>query len=77
MKHTDILDKPTETPAYPDRAPVLESIDAAGLCGADWERRIILSRMQQLEQENRELKRANEILRRAAAYFTRPNPGDR
>jgi transposase len=26
-------------------------------------------RMKQLEQENRELKRANEILRRASAYF--------
>jgi transposase-like protein len=26
-------------------------------------------RMKELEQENRELKRANEILRRASAYF--------
>ncbi len=77
MKHTDILDKPGTAPFCAERGPTREAIDDAGLSGPDWERRIILSRMQQLEQENRELKRANEILRRAAAYFSRPNAGNR
>jgi len=35
----------------------------AGLSSTDRER------LKQLEQENRELKRANEILRKASAYF--------
>jgi transposase-like protein len=29
-------------------------------------------RLKQLEQENKELRRANEILRKASAYFVRP-----
>ncbi len=76
MKHTDILDKSTESPPYHERPELREPIDQAGLSGADWERRIILSRMRELEQENRELKRANEILRRAAHYFSRPCQGE-
>ena len=75
MKHTDILENPAEAPLYAERVPAQEAIDDAGLTGADWERRIILSRMHQLEQENRELRHANEILRRAAAYFSRPATG--
>ncbi len=77
MKHTDILDKSTEVPPYPEHPALGDPIDEAGLTGADWERRIILSRMRELEQENRELKRANEILRRAAHYFSRPSQGER
>ena len=77
MKHTDILDKSTDAPQYPERPAPREPVDSSGLTGADWERRIILSRMRELEQENRELKRANEILRRAAHYFSRPCQGER
>ncbi len=77
MKHTDILDKPAASSLYATAAPRHEPIDDAGLTGADWERRIILSRMRELEQENHELKRANEILRRAAHYFSRPSQGER
>ena len=75
MKHMEILDKNNTTPPYAEQLQAREPIDDAGLSGVDWERRIILSRMHQLELENRELKRANEILRRTAAYFSRSNPG--
>lgn len=45
--------------------------------GAELERLVILSRLRQLEQENRELRRANEILRHAAAYFAGKEPSGR
>ncbi|MDJ0779843.1 MAG: hypothetical protein QNJ85_18380 [Gammaproteobacteria bacterium] len=77
MKHRAILGESTAVPLPAAPSTEREPIDDVGLTGADWERRIILSRMHQLEQENRELKRANEILRRAAAYFSRPAADNR
>ncbi len=41
----------------------IDSGDAAGISTADREK------MKRLEQENRELRRANEILKRASAFF--------
>ncbi len=41
----------------------VDSGDAAGISTADREK------MKRLEQENRELRRANEILKRASAFF--------
>lgn len=35
------------------------------------------ARLKELERENRELKRANEILRKASAYFALAEPGRR
>lgn len=41
-------------------------VDAGKRCGTPSEE---ASRLKELERENRELKRANEILRKAAAFF--------
>ncbi len=41
----------------------IDSGDAAGMSSAD------RAKMKSLEQENRELRRANEILKRASAFF--------
>ena len=41
----------------------IDSGDAAGISSAD------RAKMKSLEQENRELRRANEILKRASAFF--------
>ncbi len=57
----------TETAPYPI-GPLQSATDAT-----DWERGILLSRLHELEQENRELRRANETLRRAAACFSHPH----
>ena len=42
-----------------------------GAADADPGRKAMLSRLRQLETENRDLRRANEVLRHAAMYFAR------
>ena len=66
MKHLNGI--AAEHPALSAGTRLREAVPARD--HADWERGIILSRMVELERENDELRRANEILRRAAAYFT-------
>ena len=49
-------------------------IDAGGRGGAPTE---TAAKLKALERENRELRQANEILRKASAYFAQPPPGGR
>ena len=71
MKATDSISHETLTVA--EASPFPASPRQPSFDGTDWERGVLLSRLDELEQENRELRRANEILRRAAVYFNRPH----
>lgn len=52
-----------------------DSIDSMEFDEARFQHDVMQSRLQQLEQENRQLRHTNELLRHAAAYFARPAPG--
>ncbi len=71
MKSTDSSGHEIATVAETAPYPIAQL--RSGTDATDWERGILLSRLHELEQENRELRRANETLRRAAACFNRPH----
>ena len=65
---TSIATKCGMTPETLRKWVIRAEVDAGGRPGLTTEER---KRLQELERENRELRRANEILKTAAAFFAR------